>query len=515
MKSHRSLLTLTVLCTIVFFTLSVSDAAQTANTTQKLKPKYGGILKMLGYEPYSLGYPATMTANTDGQSASVCLETLFRFNEKAELVPLLATSWKADPKAKTITITLRKGVKFHDGSDFNAAICKWNLDKIREAKRPELTRVESIDVVDNYTVRLNLSQFDNVIPSYLTHDAGRMISKAAFDKNGQAWCEKNPVGTGAWQFVSMQKDVGIKFKRFDGYWDGKPYLDGIEMTRVPDAVADLMTFKTGGKHIILLEAKDAKELEKEGKFNIVVPPEGQVAALAGNSKDPKSPFADIRVRRALSYAIDTKAVAAAFGYGYFTALNQWARPGQWSYNPNVKGYPFNPKKAKELLKAAGYENGFKTQMYYFANLPYYTDEMTAIQKYLKDVGIEATLEPVQRPRFAEMASLGKGWEGIVRMQGFWRPDTLQQVAGWMAGNEFSEVQRVPEINALYIQASTATDIATKKKLTQQLMALWTDKYCLSTVLGVSPLPVGKSKKLHDDLYGVVPNRYLSPKAWLE
>ena len=153
-------------------------------------------------------------------------------------------------------------------------------------------------------------------------------------------------------------------------------------------------------------------------------------------------------------------------------------------------------------------------MYYFANMPYYTDEMTAIQRYLKDVGIDATLEPLQRPRFAEMASLGKGWEGIVRMQGFWRPDTLSQVAGWMAGNEFSEVARIPEINDLYIRASTAPDFATKKKLTQQLMALWTDKYCLSTILGISPLPIGKSKKLHDDLYGVVPNRYLSPKAWL-
>jgi ABC-type transport system substrate-binding protein len=511
MKQIKISFVLLVVCTMLC--ISLSHAATTTSTPQ-LKPRYGGILKMLGYEPYSLGYPATMTANTDGQQASVCLETLFRFDEKGELTPLLATSWKADPKAKTITVTLRKGVKFHDGSDFNAKVCKWNFDRFREGKRPELTRVESVDVVDDYTVRLNLLEFDNVIPSHFAHDAGRMISQAAFEKNGQAWCEKNPVGTGAFQFVSWQKDIGIKFKRFDGYWGGKPYLDGIEMARIPDPVADLMTFKTGGKHIILLEPKDAKDLEAEGKWNIVVPPEGQVAALAGNSRDPKSPFADIRVRQALWYAIDFKVVADAFGRGYFTALNQWARPGQWSYNPAVKGYPFNPKKAKQLLAAAGYPNGFKTTMYYFANMPYYTDEMTAVQRYLKDVGIDATLEPLQRPRFAEMASLGKGWEGIVRMQGFWRPDTLSQVAGWMAGNEFSEVTRIPEINALYIRASTAPDFATKKKLTQQLMALWTDKYCLSAIVSISPLPIGKSKKLHDDLYGVVPNRYLSPKAWL-
>ena len=112
---------------------SLSHAA-TKTLPPNAQTKVRGALKMLGYEPYSLGYPATMTATTDGQQASVCLETLFRFDEKAELVPLLATGWKADLKAKTITLTLRKGVKFHDGTDFNAKVCKWNLDKFRGRK---------------------------------------------------------------------------------------------------------------------------------------------------------------------------------------------------------------------------------------------------------------------------------------------------------------------------------------------------------------------------------------------
>ena len=512
MKKFRLFILLVVVCAVLL--VGLADASG-QTTTSKLKPRYGGVLKMLGYDPYSLGYPPTMTANTDGQQASVALETLFRFDEKADVVPLLATGWKADPKAKTITVSLRKGVKFHDGTDFNAKVCKWNIDKFREGKRRELESIQSVDVVDDYTVRLNLGIFDNVIISHFTHDAGRMISQAAYEKNGQEWCEKNPVGTGPFQFVSWQKDVGTKFKRFDGYWGGKPYLDGIETYKVSDQVAELMSFKAGQRHIILLNPKDAKDLEAEGKFNIVAPPEGQVAALGGNSKDPKSPFADIRVRRAISYALDLNTLAKTFGYGYYAPLNQWARPGQWSYNTAVKGYPYNPKKAKELLKAAGYPNGFQTTMHYFALMPVYTEEMTAIQGYLKAVGIEATLDGVQRPRFAEMASLGKGWDGIVRMQGFWKPDTLAQIVGWITGNEFSEVLRMPEITDLYKRASEAPDQATKKKLTQQIMALWTDKYCLSTVLTIAVNPIGKSKKLHDDLYGVVPNRYLSPKAWLE
>lgn len=492
----------------------VDVSAQTAVTKQA--PKYGGVLVINGQEAFSLGFPPAMTGTTDGQQSSVCLETLFRFDEKGELVPLLATGWKADPKARTITITLRKGVKFHDGTDFNGKVCKWNLDKFKEGKRPELKNVAAVDVVDDYTVRLELSKFDNVILSQLAMDPGRMISQAAFEKNGQAWCEKNPVGTGPWQFVNWQREVVIKFKRYDSYWGGKPYLDGVEWRKMGDPVADLMAYKSGVIHVMAApEPKDAKALEKEGLCNIAVTPEGQVTALAPNSKDPKSPFTDIRVRQALAYAIDPKAVADAFGYGYWKVLNQWAPPGSFAYNPSVVGYPYNPKKAKELLAAAGYPNGFKTTIHFYNLQPINMDEMVVFQRQLKEVGIDASLDGVQRPRFSEMASLGKGWDGLVRTQGYSKPDVLAYLAQIAGGIEFSEINRPQEFLDLYGRATTTSDMPTKKKLSQDLMALAADKYCMVAYMYMQPMPIVKTKKLHDDLFGVVPNRYLSPKAWLD
>jgi peptide/nickel transport system substrate-binding protein len=477
-------------------------------------PRYGGVLVIGGQEAVSLGFPAAMTGTTDGQQASVCVESLFRFDEKSDLVPLLATGWKADPKARTITLTLRKGVKFHDGTDFNAKVCKWNLDKFREAKRPEFKNVAEVDILDDYTVRIELVKFDNVMLSHLATDPGRMISPTAFEKNGQPWAEKNPVGTGPFQFASWQRDVAIKFKRFDGYWDGKPYLDGIEFRKVTDLVASIMVFKSGAMHVISAGAKDTKALEKEGLYNIVIPPEGQVTAFAPNSKDPKSPFADIRVRQAFSYAIDASAVTEAFGYGYWKVLNQWAAPGASAYNPNVVGYPHNPKKAKELLAAAGYPNGFKTTLHFYSLQPSYTDEMTVFQRQLKEVGIDATIDPLQRPKYSEMASQGKGWDGVVRTQGASKPDTLAYLAQIAGGTEFSEMLRPQDFVDLYSRATSTPDFAAKKKLGQELMAMATDKYCLMTYLFLQPTPFTKSKKVHDDLYGVVPNRYISPKAWL-
>jgi ABC-type transport system substrate-binding protein len=485
--------------------------------TQAQSPRYGGILKYARQEPYSLGYPATMTGQTDGQTSSVCLETLFRFGLKSEFVPLLATGYDTDPVKKTITITLRKGVKFQDGSDFDASVCKWNLDQFRSGKRPELKKVESIDIVDDYTVRLNLSTFDNTIMNNLANasDAGRMISRKAFETHGKEWCETNPVGTGPFQFVSRKKDMEIIWKRFDDYWDGKPYLDGIHNVVIKDPTVSMMAFKSGELDLLVPRgARNSKSLEREGKYTMVIRPMGQVPALAGYANDPNSPFSKLKVRQAMAYAVDVNAVAKAFGLGYWKVHNQWAVPGTWGYNNDIKGYPYNPEKAKQLLAEAGYPNGFKATFHFFNFGQDYVDEMTAIQVFLKAVGIEGTLDGMRRAGFAEMASLGKGWDGVLRLQGFSSPDPLVKYAGIAGRQEFLGIYLSDQFIDLYNKATMAADFATKQKLVHQVMKQSVDD-CMATHLYVKMAPVFKTKKLHDDMYGEVLYEYISPKAWLE
>ena len=161
-------------------------------------------------------------------------------------VPWLATGWKIAKDLRSITFTLRKGVKFHDGTDFNAEAVKWNLDRYRTSTNTELKSVESVEVLDPFTVKLNLSKWSSTLIDNFTMHAGMMISPTSFQKNGADWAKTHPVGTGPFKLAYWQRDTSVKFEKFPGYWQkGKPYLDGVEWVIIADMVTRTMAFKKG------------------------------------------------------------------------------------------------------------------------------------------------------------------------------------------------------------------------------------------------------------------------------
>lgn len=121
------------------------------------------------------------------------LESLGRYNEAGQMEPWLAEDWEIDPTAKTITVKLKKGIKFHDGTDFNAEAVKWNMDEFLNYGRSEARDLESTDVIDEYTVRLNLKTWNSSILEALFYFV-LMTSPTAFEENGKDWAINNPVG---------------------------------------------------------------------------------------------------------------------------------------------------------------------------------------------------------------------------------------------------------------------------------------------------------------------------------
>jgi peptide/nickel transport system substrate-binding protein len=323
-------------------------------------PKYGGNLKILAVgSAVNLGVPWQPRAISDVLMRLPCVETLMRVDDLGLPAPSLFTSWQIAPDLKSITFKIRQGVKFHDGTDLNAEAVKYNLDLEKKTGIvASLVSVTSVDVVDPLTVRFNLSQFDASILNGLT--GASVASPTSIQKLGETASVFNPVGTGPFKFVSFQNSVSLKYaKNNDYYMQGKPYLDGIEFLYVADANTALMAYKGGqGQYLFSATPKDAAELQKAGATV-----DGSLSSAMGvafDSANAGSPFANIKVRQAVCYAIDNAAIAKNLGYGFMQPTNQQFAPGTPAFNASVKGYPYNPQKAKDLLKEAGYPNGLQT-----------------------------------------------------------------------------------------------------------------------------------------------------------
>lgn len=389
MKILRAL-TVILACATLVLSLSLGvcnvSAASSGST-----PKYGGTMTWLASPSRPLiGWPPDLMMNNVVVFVQACLETLLRGDAQGNVYPWLAKSYKVADDRKSITFVLRKGIKFHDGSDMNAEVVKWNLDNMIKAKLKR--NWASVDIIDDYAVRVNFKEWKSI--SLLDFNEGIappfIISKAAFDKNGLDWVRKNPVGTGPFKFVSFTPDVSFRAVKNPDYWvKGKPYLDAVEFRFVADPETQKMLMRAGeGDITSTMLGKSAADFAAMGL--IVEPRAESVWVLVPDTANAGSPWANKKVREAAEYAINREAIAKSMGYGYWRAPYQIPPRASLAYDPNFAlGRKYDPQKAKQLLKEAGYANGFETNIIGFP----FSDRniLLIIQAQLGQVGIKVKL----------------------------------------------------------------------------------------------------------------------------
>jgi peptide/nickel transport system substrate-binding protein len=463
-------------------TTAAPTTTSTTPTSTVVTPQYGGTLNLGSVgSPINIGFPAKIGGPTDRYLASPCVEALID-SSFGEYVPWLAESWEIAPDNKSITFKLRQGVKFHDGTDFNAEAVKINFDLVRVSTEMTILRsITSIDVLDEYTVRLNLTQFEWTLMSYMaTHAGCRIASPKALTENTPEELLFNPVGTGPFKFVSYQKDTMIKYERFNDYWqEGKPYMDAVNYKIFADNTTATMAMKAGEVDVLIVSAEDMLNLKKDG-FNIAECI-GSTYVLIPDGGNADSPFSDIRVRQAVSYAIDRDMLAETLGYGYYYPTYQIF--GEWSemgYNPDIVGYPYNPDKARQLLAEAGYPNGFKTSIILGSAA---TDLQVFIQDMLAEVGIQAEIQEVTGAKFSELSMAG--WQnGMMSMktsigEGHQDPTHILLYA-YMSEIAVKSKYYPDDLKALFSQTKTETDLAKRKALFQEIMKKAIDENCMVT-----------------------------------
>ncbi len=390
---------------------AATKASTPATTPAAQQPQYGGTLK-LSYSsgPLSLGDSATMT----GRNYFFVLPVLDFFLDQdanGDPLPKLATSWEIDPNGKYTIFHLRKGVTFQDGTPWDAKAAKANLEAFMAAPIISLPGVTSIDVVDDYTIRLNTKFYSDVVISNLTAP----ISSAANLAKGADAIKLSPVGTGPFKLADFQRDTVVKYQKWDGYWDkGKPYVDGIEIDIIADAMTASAAFQRGDTQWLDQPSVPAGvDLKAKGyPYTYII---GNELGLSPDSKNPGSIFTNLKVRQALNYAIDRKAIADKVGRGFLIPRPQWSNVGRPGYIPGMD-YTYDPAKAKQLLAEAGYPDGFQTSIIYPP--PPYADEnaVLAVQSYLAAVGINAQLNKVENAKWTD-ERYTSGWkDGLIYMQ---------------------------------------------------------------------------------------------------
>lgn len=359
--------------------------------------KFGGVLKVAlsSGARGSIGVPwenALSPITTQHHS----IDTLLKEQVDGSMKPGLAISYEISnaPDDSYIIFNLRKGVKFHDGSDFNASVAEWNL-KNRWASPVSAATTQywkSIEVLDPYTIKLNFKSWSNYMLRQFGDSIGYIISQASFEKNGLEWTRNNMVSTGPFIQKTFNRNVGTTFVRNPNYWDKpKPYLDGLELTYVRDDLTRMALFKSGGADVIDLNNKNnlAKELQDEG-YEVIRQPHSGFFSLVPDSLNSDSPWSNRTVREAVSYAIDREALVDAFGFGFEKVAYQYYPESSPAHDPTIVPRKYNPEKAKKLLGQAGYPDGFQTTMTVAPNAS--RDIAQAMQAQLAEIGIKVDLK---------------------------------------------------------------------------------------------------------------------------
>jgi peptide/nickel transport system substrate-binding protein len=495
-----------------------SPATPTATSTAPptaTQSKYGGVFREIESRgPTNVGDPAVVPSiPTYYRPAG---ESLFYLKPDATRVPRLATSWDFDPNGKYVTFHLRQGVKFQDGTDFNAEAVKFCLDRGINGQAPGLKPITSVEVLDNYTVKVNWASFDYSVWDSLGGQKGPswIVSPTSIQSHDEQWPLLNIVGTGPFKFIDYQRDVSLNYERFDGYWqEGLPYLDGVEFLLVADLTTGVMAFKSGAAEMIPnLTPSNAIDLENSG-FNVEAVP-GWSMYFAFSSANPNSPFSDLRVRQAATYAVDTAAIAKGIGQGYYLPSNQPFPSSSWANNPDIQGYPYNPEKAKQLLAEAGYPSGFKTEIYLQQGPA--PDMEVAVQAYLKAVGIDAEIRPLSAPAIADMTS-NSGWEGLmsgrlITLIGGDPGASMQGMGFINRGTYYTSVMRTEDTQSLLNQANAELDQKKRAELLQEMNKLAIDKYAMILPVYYTQNLIGVQSYVQD--IGVDQFAYTYDLAWL-
>lgn len=470
-------------------TTAPAATVKPATTASSTPVKRGGLLHTAVQNDWStMDAPLAQVGWTDEDLVYDYLTKIVRNPSTGifEVQPSLAESWQI-PDPTTIIFKLRQGVKFHDGSDFNAQVAQWNIERMmtnpRSSAKTETASIKSVDVVDDNTLKLNLKFPSPAIFVNLTSDAfgvGAMESQAHWKKVGDAGVARSPVGTGPFKFVEWKPSDHTLYKNSGMYWkngvDGKPlpYLDQVQVSYQPDWTVTIDGLRTGNIDLMAgIPGKNVASIKSNPSLDYVNAPwQATLYNLLFNAR-PGARLAGtkmLKVRQAILYAIDRHAIAQAIGLGIGEPNYYHLVPGQLGYNDKVVHYSYQPEKSKQLLKESGVTLPFPITMDYISR-PEDTQNAQIYKAMLAKVGINLTLRGQERLAWNQRTLSGNFEFGSFLSGTFVDPDSTVEFRFSTKGPGNYAAWNNPQVQKLIDQGRSTYDTAKRQEIYQQINQL--------------------------------------------
>src|SRR5215213_5651113 len=418
--------------------------------------------------------PNLSSAYVDRQVMASLYDKLVDIDENGEIVPMLAKSYDVSDDGKVYTFHLRDGIKFHDGTEFNAEAAKYNLERYQEedsVRSTEVEPIESVEAVDEYTVRVTLSEPFTPFLAVLTDRAGIMASPKAIEENNGR-ISKDPVGTGPFKFVERVRGDHITVEKNPDYWrEGLPKIDKIEYRGIEDENVQYQNLQSGELDLIdSIPVVEFKELQESGDYNVSIEQGLGFQGVWLNVTQP--PFDNKQLRQAVYRLVDREAIVKAVLRDVGgEAGNSPFSEQSWAYSEESDQYPERSvEEAKALLEGAGKPDGFSFTLKTDPS-PINQQIGQVIQNNLKPAGIDVKLAKEEFGTLLDDSTnrnyqaLFLGWSG--------RIDPDLNIYDFMVTNgDFNDSgYSNPEVDRLLGEARRISDKGRRKELYDQAMKI--------------------------------------------
>ncbi|MCJ8140024.1 ABC transporter substrate-binding protein [Falsirhodobacter halotolerans] len=396
-----------------------------------------------------------------------------------ELQPGLATAWEELDDGTRIRFTLREGVTFHNGEPFNAEAVKFTFDRLlgeeggKGPQQSNYTAIESVEIIDDMTVDFHLKAPDPVLLTKLAGYGAMIVPPKYVEEVGEEAFNLNPVGTGAFKFVSYEPRIGIRLEANPDYWGGAPKISELEYRFITEPSTALAELQSGGVDLVIpptIPIGMISTIENASNLELVTTPGPTVYSLRYNTRDGIT--ADERVRRALTMAVDRDTIVNSILGGQASVISQLQGKQSFGYNPDLEPLPFDPATAMELLKEAGVPQGAQVQIDVRGNDATFNEVAQAVSAYLGMVGINATIQPHEtNVLLNDIIPQGKTGAMFQQSWGGWTFDYDNTAYSmYHSGEKWNPYDSDPELDALLESQRPMTDRAEREKVLQEIAA---------------------------------------------